>query len=178
MGKKNLLMTISIIIIALSTVAQEKATIGMTLDEVKKIYPSIKTDSNENGITFSRLDNLYGLDDSWGYRFTENKLTWIFFHKYIKEFNDTNFSKCLVATRRLVKDYTKFYGKPDTTIIGDTTFVDPFKKKHWGYDVIEVRWKNYNGMKIKIEFTFLGGKGEYCLLFQIHYFDKNYPYYD
>ena len=160
------------------TYAQEKATIGMSLDEVKKIYPSIKIDSNQNGITLSRPANIYGLDDSWGYRFTENKLTWIYVHKYIEEINESNFKKCLIATRQIIKEYTKFYGKPDNTIIGDTTYIDPYKKNHWGYDVMEVRWKNYKGMKIKIEFTFMGSKGEYSLLVNINYFDKDYPYYD
>lgn len=161
-----------------TTFAQEKVIIGMTIKEVKKIYPAIKTDMNENGTTLSRPDNLYGLDDDWGYRFTGNKLTWIFFDKYINEINDGNFRKCLSATRQLVQDYTNLYGKPDTIIIGDTTFVDPFKKQHWGYDIIEAQWENYNNMKIKIEFTFMGGKGEYNFLVKICYFDKNYPYYD
>lgn len=160
------------------TFAQSNATIGMTINEVKKIYPNMEMGTYENTVTLSRPENLYGLDGTWGYRFEGEKLTWIFFHKYIDETNDTNFRKCLSATRQLIKDYAKLYGNPDATIIGDTIFIDPLKKKHWGYDVIEARWKNYNGMKIKIEFTFMGGKGDYYFVVVINYFDKNYPYYD
>jgi hypothetical protein len=123
----------------LITFAKEKAVIGMTIYEVKKIYQAVKKHRNENGAMLSRPDNLYGLNDTRGYGFKKEKLTWIFFHKYIKAVDDTNFRKCLSAIRQLVKDYTKLYGRPDTTITGDTIFVDPFKKHHWGYDVIEVR---------------------------------------
>ncbi|OFY83778.1 MAG: hypothetical protein A3F72_07310 [Bacteroidetes bacterium RIFCSPLOWO2_12_FULL_35_15] len=158
--------------------AQQKAKIGMTVNEVMKLYPNIKSDTVGNEITLSRTENLYGLNDTWGYRFKEEKLDWIFFHKYIKETTSSNFNDCLKATQKLIEDYTNAYGKPDTTLIGNTSFIDPYVKKHWGYDVLEVRWQNYNDMKIKIEFTFMGGKGEYYFLVQIHYFDKNYPYFD
>jgi hypothetical protein len=158
--------------------AQEKAAIGMTIKEFKKTYPLAKSDSNENGITFSRLDTLYSLSEEWGYRFKEGKLNWIFFMKYIDEIKEANFKRCLYATRQLINDYTHHIGKPDTTAIGDTNFIDPYKKRHWGYEVMEARWKNYNGMKVKIEFTFLGGKGEYSFLVKVNYFDKAYPDYD
>jgi hypothetical protein len=160
------------------TYAQPGVTIGMTLDEVNKKYPGLKSGTYENTITLERPVNLYGLDDSWGYRFEGEKLTWIFFHKYIDELNDTNFKKCLSATRSIIKDFTQLYGKPDSTITGDTTFIDPYKKMHYGYDVMEVRWKDVNGMKIKVEFTFMGGKGEYHLLVTVNYFGKYYPYFE
>jgi len=164
--------------IPLMSFSQEKAAVGMTIEEVKKIYPDLKTDTNENGTAFSRPEKLNGLDVEWGYRFKEKKLDWIYFDKYINELNEANFKTCLSATRQLVKDYTKLYGMPDTTITGDTTFIDPYIKKHWGYNVLEARWKNYNGMKIKVEFTFMGGKGQYAFLVKSNYFEKNYPYYD
>ena len=160
------------------TFAQPEVIIGMTMDEVNKIYPGLKSGTYENTTTLERPVNLYGLEDVWGYRFEKEKLTWIFFHKYMHEINETNFNKCLSATRKIIEDYTVLFGKPDTIITGDTTFIDPYKKKHWGYDVMEARWKNYNNMKIKVEFTFMGGKGEYNFLVSINYFDKNYPYFE
>jgi hypothetical protein len=156
----------------------QSVTIGMTLDEVGKIYPNMKMSTYQKSVTLERPDTLFGLSDSWGYRFEGDTLTWIFFHKYIDEINEANFRKCLNATQELIKEYTLFYGNPDTTMIGDTTFRNPYQQKHWGYDVLEARWKDVRGMKIKIEFTFMGGKGEYSLLVKIHYFDKNYPYFD
>ncbi len=160
------------------SMAQEKASIGMSLAQVKHIYPNAQVDSNENGITLSRPDTCYQLDGTWGYRFKEDKLMWIFFHRSFKEINGTNFQKCLSSTRQLIKDFTHFYGKADTALPGDTTFIDPVKHRHWGYNVLEARWKNFNGMKIKIQFDFLGGKGDYAFLVIINYFDKDYPYYD
>lgn len=161
----------------MATFAQSITT-GMTIDQVGEIYPNLKMSSNQKSVTLERPDTLFGLDDSWGYRFEENKLTWIFFHKYMNEINEVNFWKCLKATQELIKEYTLFYGSPDTTMIGDTTFRNPYLKKHWGYNVLEARWNEVQGMKIKVEFTFMGGKGVYGLLVKINYFDKNYPYFD
>jgi hypothetical protein len=56
--------------------------------------------------------------------------------------------------------------------------VDPLKKMHYGYDVLEARWKNYGGQKMKVEFTFFGSKGDYQFIVMITHFDKDYPYYE
>ena len=160
------------------SVTQTKAIIGMKIEEVQKLYPQAQPSTYENTITLSFKDTLYNLPGEWGYRFKNNALEWIHFDKYIDEIEKLNFDKCLKTTEMLITDYTKSFGKPDTTIIGDTTFIDPYKKHHWGYDVIEARWNNYKGMKVKVEFTFMGGKGEYHFLVNINYFDKNYPYFD
>lgn len=157
--------------------AQSKVKIGMSMDEVKKVYTNTTSASYQNTITLSRPDTLYGLADQWGYRFENNKLSWIFFHKYIDELNQANFDLCLSAFHKLVKDFNVKYGKADSLITGDTTFIDPFVKHHWGYDVMEAQWKDADGMKIDIEFTFMGGKGEYHFLVTINIFDKSYPYF-
>jgi len=161
--------------------AQSKAIIGMTKDEVKKIYPDI----SENKNILSRSENIYGLgDESWDYSFEKEKLVSIAFEKYMgwdhdnSKINNGYFEKCLSVTKQLIKDYTIKYGRPDTTIIGNTKFINPYKKLHWGYDVIEAQWKDYKGMKIKIKFDFYGSKGMYDLIVTINYLDKNYPSYN
>jgi hypothetical protein len=150
----------------------------MNIEKVKQLYPTAKSSTYENTITLSYNDTLYGLSGEWGCRFENDKLNWIHFDRYIDKIEKQNFDKCLIATNNIIKDYTKAFGKPDTTIIGDTTFVDPYQKHHWGYDVIEARWNNFNGMKIKVEFTFFGGKGDYQFIVIINYFDKDYQYFD
>jgi hypothetical protein len=171
---------IAIILFSVSNniIAQSKAIIGMTQNEVKKIYPDVETSSYQNTITLSRHETIYGLDGGWGYQFEEGKLNWIYYNKYIDEITDTNFKLCLAATKQIIKDYTKLYGNPDTTITGKEKFIDPYTKPHWGYNVLEARWKDSKGMKINVRFTFLGGKGQYHFLVKINYFDKTYPYLD
>ena len=175
---KTLLFSAIFATIFTDTIAQSNATIGMSIDEVKKIYPQTQLSTYENTITLSLPDTIYGLQGEWGYRFENNKLNWIHFDKYIDEIKKPNFDKCLKATQKLIKDFSKSYDKPDTTITGDTTFIDPYKQHHWGYDVIEARWNNYNGMKIKVEFTFFGGKEQYHFIVIVNYFSKDYPYFD
>ena len=176
MKKLNLFLFLALV--SSLSFSQTKIFIGMSLDTVKKIYPGIKEETFKKTTTLSRRENLFGLDDEWGYRFENGKLDWIFFDKYIDSLTEKNFKLCLSATQKIIKNYTQAYGKPDTTIKGNTRFIDPYKKHHWGYDVLEARWKNYKGMKIKVEFTFMGGKGEYHLLVKVNYFGKDYPYFD
>lgn len=171
----------AVLILVLSSVnlfGQSKAKIGMTMEDMQKLYPKTESASYQNTITLSFIDTLYGIPGEWGYRFENNKLNWIHFDKYIDEINQANFDLCLKATRQIIKDYSKAYNSPDTLITGTTSFVDPIKKHHYGYDVMEARWNNYNGMKVKVEFTFFGGKGEYNFIVIINYFDKDYPYFD
>ncbi len=152
--------------------------LGENVDDFAKAFPSLFP--NGVGLTgqWGRKEKIYGLDGGWAYNFDSGKLEWMLYDNYIHEINGKNFDKCLSATKNLIEDYTKLFGKPDTTMIGDTTFKDPALKRHWGYDVMEVRWKDYKGEKLKVEFTFMGGKGEYAFLVKIAFFEKNYPYYD
>jgi hypothetical protein len=152
--------------------------LGMNVNDFVKAFPALFPNGLALTGQWGRDEEIHGLSGGWAYNFENGKLNWMLYDKYIDQINKANFTKCLSATRQIIKDYTSAYGKADTTIIGDTTFVDPVNKRHWGYDVIEVRWKNFNGMKIKVEFTFMGGKGDYHFLVKMTWFDKNYPYYD
>ncbi|MBN2693776.1 hypothetical protein JXR93_03855 [bacterium] len=155
-----------------------KIYIGMDIDSFAKVFPSL---FQENiGLTgqWSRKDEIYELKGDWSYRFENGKLTWIHFATYIDDVNENSFNKSLSSTNKIITNYIKQYGKPDEVIVGKTKFIDPFKEKHWGYGVKEVRWKNVNGMKIKIEFSFMGVKGYYYFIVVINHFDKDYPFYD
>jgi hypothetical protein len=99
------------------------------------------------------------------------------FDHYTDEIDEINFKKNQKAAQNLIIDFTEIYGNPLDLEIGDTSFVDPYDQRHWGYDVIEARWLT-NDIKIKIEFNFSGGKGEYYFIFSVKYFDKDYPYFN
>ncbi len=150
----------------------------MSVDTVRKIYSEMGEDKHGNEITMSRTEVIGDLEGDWHYRFENGVLNWMHWDTYIDSLSEKNFNKCLKTTRALIKKYSKTFGKPDVTVLGNSKFIDPFKKRHWGYDVLEARWKNYKGAKISVEFTFMGGKGEYHFLVKVNYFDKDYPYYD
>src|SRR6185503_19409798 len=156
MSMKSSLVILLVVTFRSMSFAQTSALIGMNMSEVITIYPNMEMTTYENTTTLSRDENLFGLDGTWGYRFEDDKLTWIYFNKYIDEINNHNFKKCLSATKHIFKAFTKLYGKPSSTTYGNPEFVDPYKKKHWGYNVMEARWADYNGMKIKTEFNFMG----------------------
>lgn len=175
---KYINFTLIALFFSVNIFAQSKAKIGMSIKDVKQLYPKCESSTYEKSITLSFNDTIFGLSGVWGYRFENDKLNWVHFDKYIDKIEKQNFDKCLSATNKIITDYIKVFGKPDTTIIGDTTFVDPYKKHHWGYDVIEARWNDYKGMKVKVEFTFFGGKGDYQFIVIVNYFDKDYLYFD
>lgn len=152
--------------------------IGMDIHDFAKVFPELFPAGIKLTGQWGKDEDYYGLSGNWTYRFKDGKLDWMHFQKYFDEINEANFTKCLNSANQIITDYTKLYGKPDTTIKGNSKFIDPFKSHHWGYDVIEVRWKNYNGMKIKVEFSFLGGKGDYHFMVVVNFFDKGYPYFD
>lgn len=172
--------TILILIFTLSMIfvkAQLPVHIGISQDELKSIYTNMEVSVYEKSSTYTRPDTLYGLDSEWGYRFNVDTLNWVFFMKYIDDINDSNFQICLNATEKIIKDYSKVLGTPDSLIVGDKTFIDPYEKRHWGYDVLEARWYNAENMKIKVRFSFLGGKGDYQFLLSIDFFDQSYNYF-
>ncbi len=157
--------------------AQNNVHIGMSEAELQSEFKNLEQSTYENTVTYTRPDTLYGLDSEWGYKFEDHKLNWIYFMRYEDELTDANFKSYLEACEKLIKDYTRIYGVPDSIINGDKTFKDPYIERHWGYDVLEARWYDADGMKIKIRFTFMGGKGEYHFILTIDMFDKSYPYF-
>jgi hypothetical protein len=175
---KKGIVTLLLLFSFIAGFSQPLVKVGVSLDSVKKIYPKAIESKYQNSIVLSVDDTIHGLTDSWNFNFEEGKLKYMMFNKYISELSEANFQKCLEATKAIIKDYTAQYGEPDEEITGTLKFIDPYKKHHYGYDVLETRWKNAGGQKIKVEFTFMGGKGQYNLLVTITHFDKDYPYYE
>lgn len=147
---KSLFFICSISFLSIMASAQAKVTIGMTLDEVKKIIPNAEPRHEYTNIFIRQPANLYGLESQWKYVFGENKkkLVVIYFEKY-NENDEATFNKCLSATQKIIKEYTKYYGKPDSTVIGKTKFD---QKNKLDYNVLEAYWKNYNNTQIEVHF--------------------------
>jgi len=158
--------------ICYNTNAQSKASIGMNINNFISVYPNAPKSVYQNTVTYSVADTLYNLPGEWGYRFENDKLNWIFFSKYLDEINQANFDLCYNSAKNIISDYTKYYGTPDSVYLGDTTFIDPFIKHHWGYHVIDAYWKNKKNMDINASFNFFGGKGEYHFIVTINYFEN------
>jgi hypothetical protein len=175
---KNIFITIIILGVSGLLSAQSTVSIGMSRNEFARLYPDLTSATYENTETYIIADTLYGLADEWGYRFTNDTLGWIYFSKYIDDITKENFDLCLISTEKIIAEYTALYGQPDTLIVGDKNFIDPYDQWHWGYDVVEARWNEVNDTKISVEFDFFGGKGMFNFIVSVNYFDCNYPYFD
>ena len=140
--------------------------IGMTIEDFKKLYPTVIPENSGNDGQWQKSENLYGLNGQWSYTFKDGKLDWFLYSNYIDEITEENFLLSLKATEKLIAEYKKIFGDPIEENKYTTEFKDPFEEHHWGYDVLEAFWTT-DKMTIEIEFTFFGGKGEYNFIVNI-----------
>ncbi len=174
---KQIISLASLFIIGLNINAQHLENFNLSEEDFLSNYKYDSTSTYHEETNYHVYDTIYGISDEWTYRFEDSKLQFHIFSHYSYEIDEKNFVLNLNAAENLIADFTKFYGEPDSFEIGDSTFVDPYEKRHWGYDVIKAKWET-KGMKIKIEFQFFGGKGEYFYLFSVKFFDEDYPYFN
>src|SRR5258706_3437624 len=129
---------------------QSTIQLGISEAELKQIYPDVNSSSSDNVILLTRKEAMHGLKVDWHYRFEKQKLSRFGWSKYFQdqELTKGNFEKCLKVSQQLINDLTKKYGIPASLETGDTTFVDPYVKHHWGYEVIKAKWRNADGMNV------------------------------
>ena len=141
--------------------------LGMSEAALNQIYPGLKTTKYHSETNYHRPETIEGVAVEWVYRFENDKLNWVFLHHYSDELNKENFELCLKMAKNLIEEHSKIYGKPILKE-GNQNFVDPYKDKHhWGYYVLEAEWKMENGVKLEIQFDFMGAKGVYMFLVQV-----------
>ncbi|MFH2096676.1 MAG: hypothetical protein ABIJ16_13280 [Bacteroidota bacterium] len=153
--------------------------LSMNVYEFSARNPEILLGPYESGQPNYR-ETIYGLDGYWHYTFEKDTLDWYGYSFYIndaEELTEENFNRCLEAARKLIDEYTGYFGKPDELKEGKTEFIDPYQMRHWGYDVVEAKWIQDN-LKCKVEFSFFGGKGQYFFQVLIKCFRPDYPYFD
>lgn len=142
---------------------------GMTISEFRKIYPKVAPSVDTKQCQMEEKVN--GLDGKWTFDFKDGKLAWITYDYYVQEhenLNEKNFNKCLKGAEKIISDLTKIYGKPTELENGTKKFRDPAKDHHWGYDVIQAKWKT-DKYEVNSGFEFFGGKGQYFFVVDAHF---------
>jgi len=148
----------------------------MDIKDFKKICPQIVGEEHKPTQSFIKSDVIAGMEGSWFFNFSDSKLTWFSWNVYDDDINQKNFEKCLKATREIIKIYKKKYGEPTDFTEGKLKYIDPYKKRHWGYDVLRAYWKT-DKIKFANEFKFMGGKGNYNFLIKIEFHSADYKYF-
>ena len=138
------------------------AWIGMSVYELKQIYPDLVA-SDTSKDRFVRNTTEFGLNGSWTYSFTNQKLHWFVFNASQTVINDANFTTCLNATTNIINDYKEVLGQPQRFRVGIPSFNDPEIKPHNGYLVEQAIWEAPVG-RIKVDFSFLGENKAYEFL--------------
>lgn len=150
--------------------AHQGIRLGMELKELSSLLPAgqlKKIYTNQ----WAFEEELYGLKGKWVYNFKDGKVQWFSYGAYFvepKDLNRHNFDKCLSAARHLIEDYTKLYGRPNEFKKGRQEFIDPYKKHHWGYDVVSAGWTD-GDETISVSFNFQGSKGIYFFVVEIRH---------
>lgn len=150
--------------------------INMPVAAFQTVFPKAKIDANNQYLQWQRNETIHDLDGEWTYSFKNSELEWFTYSVYIDDINEKNFNRCLTATKKLIAGFTNKYGNPVKIKEEDTTYKDPMKQRHWGYDVISAVWKTEK-MKFRIEFVFHGGKGMYNFIVKMEFHDKNYNFF-
>ncbi len=171
-------------------VSQEKSDpmnkairVGMTLKAFKKHYPKANPRDEQTKPVriisqWSKSSKVFGLKGKWYFRFEKSKLDWYSFSFYItdyKKLTKSNFQRCLKGTEKIIAYLSKLYGKPHKRVDGIKHFKDPFKQRHFGYDVVKAKWKTKRET-IKVNFHFFGSKGRYFFVVNAKFFNKDYKY--
>ncbi len=150
--------------------------INMPVATFQTIFPEAEIADKNQDVQWSRKETIHGLPGEWTYSFKKSALEWFQYSVYIDDINEKNFNQCLAATKKLIAEFTNKYGNPVKIEKEDTTYKDPMKQRHWGYDVISAIWKTEK-MKFRIEFVFHGAKGMYNFIVKMEFHDKNYSYF-
>lgn len=138
---------------------------GLNVYKVMELKPNWFPNGVGINGQWQQAETFYGLTSDWSYTFSHNVLKWMMWNYYAGKQDKETFEKCLKATQGIIEQYTQKYGTP-VIVTGDLKYRDPYKKQHWGYDVLKATWdmKTYT---IEVEYTFMGGKGQYDLLVKI-----------
>jgi len=151
--------------------------VGMSIKEFDNIFPNIVDVENQKDSQITIEQELFGFQNGWAFQFKEGKLEWYLWDCYVDDINEENFNKCLSITDTLKTELTNIYGQPYNEIVGDKTFKDPYVQMHWGYDVVEYKWKT-DKMKFKLTFHFFGGKGQFNFIVKMEFYGLDYEYFD
>jgi len=142
-----------------------KSWIGMSFDELQKVYPDIKPEGSISD-RYQRHAKEFGLDGTWTYSFTGNKLKWFIFNAYENTVSKSNFNSYLSATEDMIQNYQLILGTPVRVRSGIHDFNDPTIKPHNGYLVQQVSWNSQLG-NVKVDFSFLGENKYYQFLVSV-----------
>lgn len=143
---------------------------GNSFAQFKKDFPDARLDPHGQW-QLPQMTN--GLQGKWTFQFSQNLLTWVLYDIYVvDDISEKNFKLCLQTTNLIIDKISADYGKPHRLVRGDQNFKDPYKEKHWGYDVLEAEWQVLK-TGIKTEFHFFGGKGEYMFIVSLRLEDKS-----
>jgi hypothetical protein len=153
--------------------------VRLGIDEVtfRRLFPEVDIRRYEDGAVQGHWPaSVHGVAGSWHYTFKEGKLAWVLFNSYEDAITPANFDRYKAAILAIEANYDRRFGPPIKREVGKQTFQDPRKEHHWGYDVFDAVWKA-EGMKIRANFDFMGGKGDYHFLVQMEIEPEDYPYF-
>ncbi len=150
--------------------------IGLDVSSFAKIYPDIVGNKIDDNFQYNTDEIIFNLKGKWAYNFSEGKLEWIMFNSYCNNIDKKNFALYLTDTERVVSLLQGKYGMPVELNYNEKKYIDPFVKRHWGYDVVSAIWRT-GKMDFKVSFKFAGARGEYNFLMKMEFHEVGYKYF-
>lgn len=149
---------------------------GMEFSQFSNEFPEVVNNETNGNKQYVYNAQIQGLDGSWAYNFSNNKLEWFIFDSYNDQINQNNFDKYLEVTQSIISQFKQKYGDPTEFEFENKTYIDPYVEHHRGYNVIYAIWRT-SEMDFKIYFDFTGGKATYNFIFKMEFQESGYKYF-
>lgn len=149
--------------------------INTSLEQFKLDFPNliVGNDTNKQYTINSAIEEIEG---KWSFTFKENKLFWYIFNAYEYNFSKQTFNIFLESTNKIIDLFSKKFGNPFKIESKNLVYIDPFVKRHYGYNVKSALWSTPN-TDFKVQFKFSGSRGDYYFLLKIDFHAPNYEYF-
>lgn len=158
-------------------IMKKSVYIGMSQSEFLEIYSNLDKTNTTPDKQWTIKETIYSLNGEWTYSFKNNKLDWYVWDYYDEDITEEKFNKCLNTTKKIFDKNSQLLGKPTKSEDFEMNYKDPYKQRHWGYEVCAALWKTEKE-QLKVSFEFLGGKGMYQYLIKIECQKADYEYLD
>lgn len=135
---------------------------GMTVSQILTAVPQLVFSDVCNVSEYKKEETLYKLKGNWNYKFINSTLEnskWCYYSKDTKE---KSYIECIEATKRIITNYKKKYGKPNA-IFEDIEKRHEANIKQIDYNLMRAEWQLKN-KTIIISVNCYSTKNDYSLV--------------
>ncbi|MBP6641312.1 MAG: hypothetical protein KA293_13555 [Bacteroidia bacterium] len=146
--------------------------LGMHVQDFAKEFPELFPDGVQWAGQWQHDATENGLPGKWTFNFDEGKLTFAGFSHYDGEVSANSIQGCMNAAEQMIDSLQNVYGAPDEYYSKEIMYRGMEEMEANMLRMCEAKWRNANGMKIRVDCRQLRGKSEPQLTLSVDYSEK------